>query len=57
MSSKRARQIGNTPLATNTTSVWLCMKYEIPEMVKRQRAAIVNNGSVVGLVGLRCGRR
>ena len=27
------------------------MKYEIPEMVKRQRAAIVNNGSVVGLVG------
>ena len=27
------------------------MKYEIPEMVKGQRAAIVNNGSVVGRVG------
>ena len=38
-------------LSTNLTSVWLCMKYEIPEMVKRQRAAIVNNGSVVGQVG------
>jgi NAD(P)-dependent dehydrogenase (short-subunit alcohol dehydrogenase family) len=38
-------------LATNLTSVWLCMKYEIPEMLKRQRGAIVNNGSVVGLIG------
>ena len=38
-------------LATNLTSVWLCMKYEIPEMLKRERGAIVNNGSVVGLVG------
>jgi NAD(P)-dependent dehydrogenase (short-subunit alcohol dehydrogenase family) len=38
-------------VATNLTSVWLCMKYEIPEMLKRQRGVIVNNGSVVGLVG------
>ena len=38
-------------MATNLTSVWLCMKYEIPEMLKRQRGAIVNNGSVIGLVG------
>jgi len=38
-------------VATNLTSVWLCMKYEIPEMLKRQRGAIVNNGSVVGIVG------
>jgi NAD(P)-dependent dehydrogenase (short-subunit alcohol dehydrogenase family) len=38
-------------VATNLTSVWLCMKFEIPEMLKRQRGAIVNNGSVVGLVG------
>ena len=38
-------------LATNLTSVWLCMKYEIPEMLTRQGGAIVNNGSVVGLVG------
>jgi NAD(P)-dependent dehydrogenase (short-subunit alcohol dehydrogenase family) len=38
-------------MATNLTGVWLCMKYEIPEMLKRGRGAIVNNGSVVGLVG------
>jgi NAD(P)-dependent dehydrogenase (short-subunit alcohol dehydrogenase family) len=38
-------------LATNLTGVWLCMKYEIPEMLKRGQGAIVNNGSVTGLVG------
>jgi NAD(P)-dependent dehydrogenase (short-subunit alcohol dehydrogenase family) len=38
-------------IATNLTGVWLCMKYEIPEMLKRGRGAIVNNGSAVGLVG------
>jgi NAD(P)-dependent dehydrogenase (short-subunit alcohol dehydrogenase family) len=39
-------------MATNLTGVWLCMKYEIPEMLKRGGGAIVNNGSVVGLVGM-----
>ena len=38
-------------VATNLTGVWLCMKYEIPGMLKRGRGAIVNNGSVTGLVG------
>jgi NAD(P)-dependent dehydrogenase (short-subunit alcohol dehydrogenase family) len=38
-------------MATNLTGVWLCMKYEIPEMLKRGKGAIVNNGSVLGLVG------
>jgi NAD(P)-dependent dehydrogenase (short-subunit alcohol dehydrogenase family) len=41
----------NHVLATNLTGVWLCMKHEIPEMLKRGRGAIVNNGSVTGLVG------
>ena len=41
----------NYVVATNLTGVWLCMKYEIPEMVKRGGGAIVNNGSVTGLVG------
>jgi NAD(P)-dependent dehydrogenase (short-subunit alcohol dehydrogenase family) len=41
----------NRVLATNLTGVWLCMKYEIPEMLKRGKGAIVNNGSVTGLVG------
>jgi NAD(P)-dependent dehydrogenase (short-subunit alcohol dehydrogenase family) len=30
-------------------SVWLCMKYEIPEMLKRGGGVIVNNSSVDGL--------
>ena len=38
-------------MATNLTGVWLCMKHEIPEMLKRGGGAIVNNGSAVGLVG------
>jgi len=38
-------------LATNLTGMWLCMKYEIPEMLKRGKGAIVNNGSVTGLIG------
>jgi NAD(P)-dependent dehydrogenase (short-subunit alcohol dehydrogenase family) len=38
-------------MATNLTGVWLCMKYEIPEMLKRGRGAIVNNGSALGLIG------
>jgi NAD(P)-dependent dehydrogenase (short-subunit alcohol dehydrogenase family) len=47
----------NRVVATNLTGVWLCMKYEIPEMVRLGRGAIVNNGSAVGLVGAPVGRR
>lgn len=39
-------------VATNLTGVWLCMKAEIPEMLRRGGGAIVNNGSAVGLVGV-----
>src|SRR5215510_5744904 len=35
----------NSVVALNLTSVWLCMKYEIPEMLKRGGGEIVNNGS------------
>jgi len=35
----------------NLTGVFLCMKYEIPEMVKRCGGAIVNTSSTMGLVG------
>jgi NAD(P)-dependent dehydrogenase (short-subunit alcohol dehydrogenase family) len=33
------------------TGVWLCMKYEILEMLKRGGGAIVNTASIFGLVG------
>lgn len=39
-------------LATNLKGEWLCMKYEIPQMLKQGGGAIVNTASVGGLVGL-----
>ncbi len=35
----------------NLKSVWLCMKYEIPQMLRAGRGAIVNTSSAAGLVG------
>ncbi len=42
-------------IAINLTGVWLCMKYEIPEMLKHGGGAIVNTSSAAGLVGFRGG--
>ncbi|NOT57763.1 MAG: SDR family oxidoreductase [Deltaproteobacteria bacterium] len=38
-------------LAINLKGVWLCMKYEIPQMLKVGAGAIVNTASTAGLVG------
>lgn len=35
-------------MAINVKAVWLCMKYEIPEMLKRGGGAIVNTSSGLG---------
>jgi NAD(P)-dependent dehydrogenase (short-subunit alcohol dehydrogenase family) len=34
---------------TNLKGVWLCMKYEIPEMLKQGGGVIVNNSSISGV--------
>ena len=39
-------------IAINLKGVWLCMKYEIPQMLKQGGGAIVNTAFVAGLVGL-----
>jgi NAD(P)-dependent dehydrogenase (short-subunit alcohol dehydrogenase family) len=39
-------------IAINLTGVWLCMKYEIPQMLQQDGGTIVNTASVAGLVGL-----
>lgn len=39
-------------LAVNLKGVWLCMKYEIPQMLRQGGGAIVNTSSIAGLVGL-----
>jgi NAD(P)-dependent dehydrogenase (short-subunit alcohol dehydrogenase family) len=38
-------------LSTNLTGVWLCMKYEIRQMLKQGGGVIVNNASAAGLLG------
>ena len=38
-------------IAVDLTGVWLCLKHEIPAMIKRGGGSIVNTSSVMGLVG------
>ena len=39
-------------IAINLKAVWLCVKYEIPQMLKGGGGAIVNTASAAGLIGL-----
>ncbi len=39
-------------IAVNLKGVWLCMKAQIPRMIAQGGGAIVNTGSIAGLIGL-----
>ena len=39
-------------IEVNLKGVWLCMKYEIPQMLKQGSGAIVNTASIGGVAGL-----
>lgn len=41
----------NKTIDINLKGVWLCMKHEIPVMLKQGKGAIVNVASIAGLIG------
>jgi NAD(P)-dependent dehydrogenase (short-subunit alcohol dehydrogenase family) len=43
----------NKVININLTGVWLCLKYEVQQMLKQGGGAIVNMASIGGLVGMR----
>jgi len=42
-------------IGLNLKGVWLCMKYEIKQMLAQRQGSIVNTASVAGLVGFKAG--
>lgn len=40
-------------ISVNLTGVWRCMKYELAVMAEQKSGVIINNASVLGLVGLK----
>jgi NAD(P)-dependent dehydrogenase (short-subunit alcohol dehydrogenase family) len=46
-----SEEIWDRTIAINLKGVWLCMKYEIPQMLKQGGGTIVNTASIAGLVG------
>jgi len=50
---KYSEEDWDTIINTNLKGVWLCMKYEIPVMLKQGGGAIVNTSSIAGLIGMK----
>jgi NAD(P)-dependent dehydrogenase (short-subunit alcohol dehydrogenase family) len=53
--SEYSEAVWDQVIRINLKGVWLCMKYELLQMLKQGGGAIVNTASVSGLVGSRVG--
>jgi NAD(P)-dependent dehydrogenase (short-subunit alcohol dehydrogenase family) len=51
LTAEYAEETWHQVIAVNLTGVWLCMKYEIPQMLHQGGGVIVNTASVAGLIG------
>src|SRR2546421_11817132 len=51
LTAEYAEDTWHQVIAVNLTGVWLCMKYEIPQMLHQGGGVIVNTASVAGLIG------
>src|SRR4029453_10781319 len=51
LTAEYAEDTWHQVIAVNLTGVWLCMKYEIPQMLHQGGGTIVNTASAWGLVG------
>ena len=47
-----SRESWDRMIDVNLTGVWLCMKYQLAQMLKQGGGAIVNTSSIAGIVGL-----
>lgn len=47
-----SKETWDSIINTNLNSVWLCMKYEIPQMLKQGAGVIINASSGAGLYGV-----
>ena len=47
-----SEEVWNQVMGINLKGVWLCMKYEIIQMLRQGCGAIVNTASIAGLVGI-----
>jgi NAD(P)-dependent dehydrogenase (short-subunit alcohol dehydrogenase family) len=53
LTAEYAEERWHQVIAVNLTGVWLCMKYEIPQLLHQGGGVIVNTASVAGLIGAR----
>ncbi len=52
LAGKYPEEAWNEVVAINLTGIWLCMKFELEQMVSQQGGVIVNTSSGAGLRGL-----